>query len=198
MNIAREYEVERVASKDTSRTYLCHCYLDVEKQRLVATDGHAMAVVPVSGLTESPGDCPKDESGFVSVDALKAARKGTSKRQDHVVMSANGKHVLQNGTTMPRPVVINGMSFPPYEQVLPEYRKGSPDTITIGFSPELLVQLMKAIGQEKMVALTFPVPSRVDQGSRRIDADIGHQEVLDPFVVEGKDGAVGVLMPCRI
>jgi hypothetical protein len=90
------------------------------------------------------------------------------------------------------------MSFPPYEQVLPEYRKGSPDTITIGFSPELLVQLMKAIGQEKMVALTFPVPSRVDQGSRRIDADIGHQEVLDPFVVEGKDGAVGVLMPCRI
>lgn len=46
MNIAREYEVERVVSKDTSRTYLCHCYLDVEKQRLVATDGHAMAVEP--------------------------------------------------------------------------------------------------------------------------------------------------------
>jgi hypothetical protein len=198
MNISRDYEIERVVSKDTSRTHLCHCYLDVEKQRLVACDGHAIAVVPVSGLTESPGDCPNDESGFVSVDALKAARKGTSKRQDHVVMSANGKHVLQNGTTMPRPVVINGMSFPPYEQVLPKERKTDENMVTFAFNAELLVQLCKAIGADPCnVSLTIPNPSR-DPDAMYFDSQLHHVAMLDPIVVEGKDGAVGVLMPCRV
>jgi hypothetical protein len=195
MRLSREYEVDRVVSKDETRPHLCNCFLDVEKQKLVACDGHAMAVVPIVGVGESPGEHPNDTTGLVSPASIRAARKLGSKH-DPIALSANLKHTLTDGTTMPRPTG-NGISFPPYEQVLPGYRKTDENMVTFAFNAELLVQLCKAIGADpKNVTVTIPNPGR-DPAAKMFDSQLRHVAVLDPLVVEGKDGAVGVLMPCR-
>jgi hypothetical protein len=193
MKINERYQIDKAVSDDHTRPALMQCHLDREKARLVACDGKIMAVVPVTDLDGSPGDCPKDSSGPVSVDALKAARR--LKSPYGLVLGASGKHSLANGATMPRPNDLP--SYPPYEQVLPGHRMGSPDTITICINAELLLDLAKAIGNTvksgTFASLTFPIPSREES----VNPETGHKDMLDPIAVKGFDGAIGVIMPCR-
>jgi len=197
MRLNRRFSPWKVASKDITRQHLTHCYLDVEKQKLVATNGNAMAVVPVDELSQSPGPCPNDESGFVSVAALEQAKKLTPKSLDGVILSANGQHVFLGGATMPR-AKAEPLEFPPWERVVPSYRRGSAGTVTIGVDPTMLATLAKAIGEERAVSLTFPSPSSCPNCDHYSE-QLGHVEMLDPIRVEGSSGeAFGLLMPVRL
>lgn len=197
MRLNRDYEIERAASKDETRPHLAHCYLDVEKQRLVATDGHMLAMVPVTDLDMSPGPCPKDESGAVHPDVIKQARKMTPKALGDAVVSANGQHVFVGGASMPRPEK-GSLSFPPYEQVIPAYRDGNEGTVTIGLDAKLLLELTKAIGKKAVINLTFPLPEvTCDETAAEYRARLAAYNMLDPYVIEGAGEALGVLMPAR-
>jgi hypothetical protein len=197
MRMRREYEIERVTSKEENRA-IANCYLDVEKQKLVATDDHCMAVVPVTDLDQSPGPCPQDESGFVHPDVIRQARKLTSKAfGGDVIVSANSMHTFIGGATIPRPVAE--LAYPAYEQVIPSYRDGHEGTMTIGLDAKLLLELAKAIGKGKdVIYLTFPVPELdEEETAEHYRARLAEHNQQGAYVVEGVGGALGILMPVR-
>ena len=181
MKMDKSHKIENCISPDTTREHLCKAYLDTEKKRLVATDGHMMAVVPV--IVEEG-----DVSGFVTADAIKTARK--VKVNPEVSIHCNGALAIDNGPTFARPT--DGQ-FPPYEQVMPEYRQGDAGTITIGLNAGYLHDLMQALGSPKSGIVSLTIPVKVGEDGK-LDAG------LEPIVVgtSNAGGAVGVLMPARV
>ena len=178
MRLSKTSKIELIASCDEGRPHLLHPYLDVDAKVLVATDGHRMVKHPV---TIDDGDV----SAFVSVDAIKAARKLATKVEDLEVGVGADMLRLINGMTMPTPKCK--MSFPPYDRVIPNYSRRK--TVTVGLDAKLLMGLCQALGGSAKdgttVQLTFPT---VDKG----------EAMLDPIVVEyGGSDAVAILMPSR-
>lgn len=173
MKFNRDCFVEKCISSDITRLHLASAHLDVEKKRLVATDGHCMAIVPIE--TDD-----HDVTGPVSADALKAARKAAKTNNGDAVIVANGAQVVPNGPTYARPDLM-GCKFPPYEQVIPEYRTGADGTYTITFNVDLLAKVADAIGTAKNGIITITCKG-----------------ALDPIVVQtSATEAIGVLMPAR-
>jgi hypothetical protein len=197
MKIDTKYETERLVSKDPTHLHLQNLHYDLQKQRLVVTNGHALAMVPV---TPDEGDA----SGWVSIDALKAARKAAGGRSEAEI-HANGSLAISDGVTFPRPNVET--AFPPYEQVVPDYRQGSPGTVTIGLNAALLLELAKALGAHKkksgpMIYLTIKLPKAIgpDIPKKPNTSSLMLDAMLDPVVISaGEDErAIGVIMPCRV
>ena len=178
MKLSKTSKVELLASTDETRPHLLHPYLDVEAQVLVATDGHRLIKHPVV-----IGD--GDESAFVSVAAIKAARK-LAPKSDDIEIGVGAKTLrLIDGTVLLTP--SNDMSFPPYDKVIPNYNGRT--TVTVGLDAKYLLEICQALGGSTKdgtsVRLTFPLP---DDG----------KDMLDPIVVEyGHSDAVGILMPSR-
>lgn len=172
MKIDPSYIIETCASKDETRPTYCHAYYDPSKARIVATDGHRLACVPVQ---VDPGDT----AGYVTADALKAARKVSKRTNGTAEITANGS-LYTGAATFPRPA--DEGRFPPVDSVIPDYRDGSKHTASITFNAELLAGICKAIGAgNRAVTITFRVDDR-----------------LQPIVVQaGDDNAIGVLMPMR-
>lgn len=171
MKIDMSYQIELCASKDDTRPSLRHAYYQPDKARIVATDGHRLAIVPV---TVDPGDT----AGYVTDDALKAARKVGRKVNGIAEIAANG--TLHTGAgAFPRPT--EG-TFPPVDAVIPEYRAGADRTASVTFNPELLTGIVKAIGAAKgPVTLTF-------------DPEDPYAAIV---VTAADNGTIGVLMPMR-
>lgn len=174
MNFPKNAKIEKVASTDISRPSLVNPYLDVERKALVATNGHAMVMVPV-GIDDG------DHAGPVSSEALQAARKAAGKSNDMASISVNGAQVIPGGPTFPRPPEVE---FPKYTAVIPEY----PDEcVRISFNPWLLMQVVEAMGVDKGLPIILTLASVDKSGT------------LDPIKVTRDDGgAYGVIMPCRI
>lgn len=176
MKFLDDYRLEKAVEKDGYREALAHAHLDVEAKRAVATNGHLLASVPVE-VTSA------DRTGPIPSAALKCARA------DHVKAR---KGLVQNGRTLwvrpPR------LQFPDWRKVVPSYRKGEKDHVTICINPKFLAALMEAIGEHgrgrtQVVTLTFPKP----------DAE---GKMLEPIVVErlgetDENSPLGVLMPAR-
>lgn len=133
-----EAAVEPKGKKSLNRTAIQNVYLDREdsQAKLVATDGKILAIVPV-GAKEG-------ESGCISPEALKAARKLGGE------IAVNEFLTVADGTQFPKP---DGGMFPKWRQVLPQ-PKGQ--TLTIGINPSLLMRLAEAIGAET-VQLTIDI-----------------------------------------
>lgn len=93
--------IELACSKDAMRYALNSVFLDKEANRLVASDGHIMAVVPADG-------CEGDTGGLVPIAAIKEARKASKTPQ-----------VILNGDAR----LADGRSFPRGEGDFPDYRK---------------------------------------------------------------------------
>lgn len=132
----------------------------MEPSVLVAMDGHCLVVVPVE-MEEG------QQSGSVRAEDLKAVRKATKKGEDVVV------------------AVADHGDFPPWREVLPEHRRGSPGTFTVALDVKLLAKLAEALDCERKngnVMLTFKV-----------------DDPLSPIVVDRgwDERAFGILMPCR-
>lgn len=200
MKIDTRYETERLVSKDATRPHLHNLHYDKGNQKLVATNGHAMAVVPVV-----PSD--DDVAGWVTPDAMRAARKAAGKMSSGEI-HANGALAVKDGPTFPRPGAL-GVGFPPYEAVIPGYRQGDAGTVTVGIDAALLLELAKTLGAHKttqgcaLVHLTIKLPDvtyRPDIIPVREETEhLVLGEMLDPMVVSvGNDPAVGIIMPVRI
>ena len=176
MNFPKGAKIEKAASRDISRATLLNPYLDTKNARLVATDGHCMAVVRVEVG-------PDDHDGPVTAEALAAARKSVPKGHDMAELNVNGSQAIPGGATFPRPANV---SFPPVDQIVPDY---GPDAIRISVSPALLMRACEAIGaaSDKPIILTFS--GKVDKNGER----------CEPIkVTTESDFGFAIVMPCRI
>ena len=182
MRLPKACQIELAASGDVARNF-CYPQLDVERKRIVATDGRILACVPVE---VEDGDT----SGRVSPEALKASRKASGPL-GVPTLACGERLITSDGTLFKRP---DNDSFPPVDQVIPEYRPGTAGTVSICLDPALLMALAKALGNGKNhgISLTINLPTGKERG-----ASAGYS--LEPVVVttESCPGGIGVLMPCR-
>lgn len=129
------YKPELCASNDETRPHICEVYLDAEKGKLCATNGHVLVRLPVE--TSQDPDKP-DVTGFVSRDALAVARKNGGQ------LECSSELKTANGQAFPRP--SKGEVFPPYQKVIPAPKETD---IKVGLNPQYLWDMARALGWEK-------------------------------------------------
>ena len=176
MKLQDKKPIEQCAGKNDVRHYLNHPYLDTENKRLIATDGHCLAVVPVE-LSEG------DTSGPVSADALKAARKtitGISRvpYRTEAEIVCNGGLEVTDGPTFPRPD-LDGSKYPDIERITPD-KEGR---ICFGVKAQYLADVAKAIANSKYGGVTLWIDPK---------------DPTAAILLEGENDAYGVVMPMRI
>lgn len=180
MLIDRKFKPELVASTDITRVNLVHPWLDKDSKTVSASNGFALVVVPVS-------EVDRDTGGAITVDALKAARKATSKAHSEAAIEANGALCTLDGTKYPRPVI----KAPPVSALLSAApRPNGEGTITLSFDAELLVKIAEAIGAGKATKIV------------QLTAYVGKDKDREPLTVTigGRCGyrePIGLLMPSR-
>src|SRR3990172_5585006 len=121
-------KIENGVAKKDMRYYLNDAWLDVEKKRIVSTNGHICAIVPIE-MDDG------DTTGPVSVEVLKQARKFKS---THI--KANGSYTLDNNATFERPGMDS--KYPDVDRVVPNKET---DTVEIVLDATLLLMLPDTI-----------------------------------------------------
>lgn len=166
-------EIELAAGTEQSRYTLQAVKLDVANKRMLATDGHILAIVPVE-VSET------DHDGLLTVDSIKQARKLHKSAKGISEMSVNGKFTVKTGAQSAEFDLTTGQ-FPNVDAVVRKCE--GPPTIT--FNVDLLLRLAKAVAEKKY------------DGTRVVSLWI--KGANDSIIVKGEIGneAVGVLMPCR-
>ncbi len=170
MKLQDKKPIEQCAGKSDVRDYLNNPYLDTENKRLIATNGHCVAVVPVE-LSEG------DTSGPVSAEALKAARKTLSQLREAEIVCNSGLEV-RTGPAFPRPNC--DLKLPDIDRITPD-KKGR---ICVGVRAQYLADVAKAIANQKY-------------GGVALWIDPENSETAS-ILLEGENGAYGVVMPMRI
>lgn len=168
-----ESQIELAASQEESRYTLKAVKLDVAGKRIMATDGHILAIVPVE---VSDGD----HDGLISVDAMKAARKlQRAAKGVPIQANVNGKFSI-SGAGQSAEFDLDTGTFPNVDAIIPKF--DGPPTITL--DAELLLRLAKAI-ETKGYSPAYSVALWI-------------KDANSPILVKGEqDGAIGVIMPCR-
>lgn len=178
-------KIENMVSDGTGRLVLSELRLERDSAamgRLIASDGKALAIVPVDLDAD-------DAAGPVSVDVMKHARKDVPKRfRDHtsaVRLNGNAKIMSKDGTIeMPRTAIDPPNSYPNLDTVIPKQ-----DTLpyTLAIDAEVLFRLADALRGEfdfgaHIVTLKFK---------------LNEKGVVDSAILatNGTD-ATGVIMPC--
>lgn len=173
------------------RPHLEHVWLDVEKKRLAATNGHLMVFIPCEVE-------PDDVSGFVPCEAIEYARahgKDGERAYDWVEMRC-GERVECQGASFNRS--IDG-KFPPVDSAAARQQPGDPGTVTLAIDSRYLRRLAAALGGEDEerggpahVRLVIKVPA--DPAA----------PMIEPIAVVCNDDAGGdygtstaTLMPCK-
>jgi DNA polymerase III sliding clamp (beta) subunit (PCNA family) len=161
-------------SEEESRYTLNGVLYDISKKRLVATDGHMLAIIP-----HEVEDA--DVGGVIPTDAFKEARKLAKKAKKRKTELA----ILQEQDTITFSVEgLQSATFDSVKGVFPEYEKIIPKKIppfTVALNAELLYKLAMALTEESMIVhLHIAGP---DQAI-----------VVRPSAA--KD-SIGLLMPCR-
>lgn len=200
MKIPRVCRIEGVVGEDFARLGIANAELEVDRRRLVATNGKVIALVEVH---VDDGDV----SGPVSLEALKAARANIRPRSAYphilcgaTILKTHGPPQSGMPLDLPRPTTV----FPPYNAVVPECNPGDPGTITVGLDAQLLLDLARALGAEDRhsgrpaVFLTFPIPERVRTSvelkptkARYRDVECGIKVTTEVI------GRVGAIMPYK-
>lgn len=147
MKFPTECKIESATSTDKHRWTMNDPFLDCtpEQPIMVATDGYIMAVVPV--------EATKEEQGFLTATALKAARK-LARKSDTAELTCNGSFTLTDGSTLPRPTEHSEGKGPfiQYQNVLNSVvRPDRPSIVRIGLNAALLMRLAEALGTEELV-----------------------------------------------
>lgn len=201
------FKPELCASDDPTRSTLENVELvreshgGKETHWLVATDGHSLVKVPVSGAEG-------DALGPISPDALDAARKIAKKAKSGVgeIRCGLDTLTLADGSILPRPKRPDGFSFPDYQRVIPppadlrhldkalfEASKENPGpyVLKLGLDAELLLQAVKAQGRKGVVEILVTIqPPMVEEKDTC--------EVAGPLVLRAPDGVLAVVMPGRV
>jgi len=173
------------ASTDESRIHLVNLMLDVEKKRLLATNGHILVSVPVA-----PG--PGDKSGLLSVACVKWAHgRAEHDGSDEAFIDCTSKSVAVVGdVTFKRPSELdkNVGKFPPAYEIFPKFEKGEKLHV-FALDANYLIKLANALGKGE--------PGEDHSATVRLTVR-AKDEMLDVIQVEvqdGVDGAIGLLMP---
>jgi hypothetical protein len=145
VRIQKHYRPELVVSKGKEPDpILTDPYLDAKESKLVATNRHAMVVLPV--------ETDKGErSRYLACSLLEAARK---LGEDAVPAEIKDEEIVEYGVLWP---TQQARSFPPWSTLVPTFRRGDPGTTTIHLNPKLLRAVAAAMDCETGVALTFKV-----------------------------------------
>lgn len=142
MKIPTSALIEKACYGDASRPVLNAVYLKTASAPhpayLLATNGRIAAYLPV--VTDEA-----DKAGYVTAEALKAARKG-AKGAETASFSANGVCKMADGQEFARPDLGN---YPNMESIKPKDEV----RFTVSLDPELLLQLAEAIGAARGVIL---------------------------------------------
>ena len=141
MRFNKTLKIENALSKDPTRPQLMAAWYDVENKTLTATDGHRLTRIAV---TVDEGD----HTGWITADAIKAARKAVPKRVDDAQILANGALVVPKGPTFARP--SDEVKPPPFDQVIPDPYSETETTRKrsefFGINPDYLADAMAAMG----------------------------------------------------
>lgn len=146
-----------------------------DKGRLIATNGVALAVVPV--VLDSA-----DIGGTIDVRALPVAARGSKKRPGHIRMNSNGSTTTDPHTDVecdwPKPKTTD---FPKWRAVVPT----STPTHAVGINPALLWDVVQAIGATDFVVLELR-----EKGEplvvRPVSDDYERFGVLAPVHIDGQ------------
>jgi hypothetical protein len=163
-------KIEAVCSKKDHRAFLNHVHLDRNdygQSRLVATDGHILAVKPVQ---VDDGDT----SGAIPAEALKRTRE-LCKNVDVSFMQVNGACKTIDKAEFPRP-----------ECTMPNYRKVAKSFKYAGRSIILDAKQLKQLAD----ALN-------DDGSARIEIMLNVDESGPNLVKPYRGNGYGLVMPIR-
>jgi hypothetical protein len=156
MKLPKNILIEKACSGDASRPVLNSVYLErMEdgRSRLLATNGRIAAIVPV--LCEEG-----DASGYITADALKAARKAAGKLET-ASFTANGVCKMPDGQEFARPDLGK---YPNVNQVIPK----NETAFTVRLDPELLYRLAESIGASRGVSLEIIVDTAMPNANHAI------------------------------
>ena len=192
MKLHKKCKIESAASKDKSRACLMEPYIEIREggfARIAATDGKILAVLPV--------ECEDGEvSGYVSAEALKAARKG---KLPEAEIHCNGALQVQGGATFPR-MDSETFKFPKIDAVIvpPNEEIHGCQRVRLVINTALLSRLAEALGSDAVVlelqaeeSTRGPLGLVVNRPIRVEPTSEGHGDHL-PCA-----GAFGVIMPMR-
>ena len=175
----RNTKIESAVDPKGMREQLSEPYLDVENKRLVATDGKILTAIKVEVE-------PDDVSGYISKDALEAARKIARKdREDTIEIRANGSLELKNGDKLNRPDLG---TFPDIDNILNMLETDPAKTIRLGINAKLLLDLAKSLANATQVVILDFVIDDNNAVTSAINVSVAKQ---------GSDDKA-VIMPVRI
>lgn len=148
MKFDPKYMPETCASKDLTCEHLTNVHYDKESGRLVATNGHAIVSVPCEPESF-------DFGGPIQPEALRESRQRKDRKTNKASIRA-GKKLLDTGKDgalhrRKQPYV----SFPPYKEVFPKFKRGDKGTVSVTINPSLLCEVRRAMGQDARTLLTL-------------------------------------------
>ena len=170
-------KIEQAASTEESRCTLKAVKLDVENKRMMATDGHILAIVPVEVDAT-------DHSGLLSVDSMKQIRAMQRRSKSIPVnIAVNGKATATGKSETSEFELVTGQ-FPNVDAVIPTGEKYE-GPATVCFNVDLLVRLAKALG--------------ADEAHQGTIVQLWIKDASSPVLVKTSENpeAIGVLMPYR-
>jgi DNA polymerase III sliding clamp (beta) subunit (PCNA family) len=167
MQIEKKYKIEKCASTDESRPSLQNIY--ISRRHAMSTNGRILAIVPVQVQED-------DETGWLSPDALKHARRVSAKGLENIKIVLNGAQVLPDGTIMNRP---KGENPPHIFRLLKQAHSNR--EYRIGINAHYLIDLADALGNEELI----------------LEIGEAHSAILVK-PLHSAPGTVGLLMPIHI
>ena len=179
MKINKTYKLEKVVSKEPSRAALQQVLVDEKDKVAVATNGRAIAIVPV----ELNGDRFKNGVRLLPTEAITKARK-IAKRfpASFIGLCREGRVLLDDETEIP----TVDHAYPNWRNILPK-DANLDGGFSVALDAKLLHDLAEAINDGK------------DKAQRVVT--IHFQNVapeLSAIKVTTRGGeAYGVIMPCR-
>lgn len=175
----RNTKIESALDSKDMREHLSEPYLDVENERLVATNGKILTSIKVEVE-------PEDVSGYISKDALESARKIARKdKEDTIEIRANGSLELKNGDKLNRPDLG---TFPDIDYILDMVETDPAKTIRLGINAKLLLNLAKSLANATQVVILDFVIDDNNAVTSAINVSVAKQ---------GSDDKA-VIMPVRI
>lgn len=171
-------KIEAAAATEASRYTLQAVKLDVQQKRLMATDGHILAVIPAEVSAD-------DHSGLISLETFKNIRGMEKRCKLAVEVKLNGKVTAESPTGERLEHEYATGTFPNVDMVIPKFDGPA----TISFDVKLLLRLAEALKSEPM--------GKHEPGF----VSLWIKDVNSPILVKSTKsedkGAIGVLMPCR-
>lgn len=176
--------LDNAATKDATRSYLQCCH--IEKDKIVATDGHIMAIInhydsAFSHLDDKALHVHRDQLPF-----LKLILKG-AKNQGAIPSVINNTQIILEG----RVITTEGVNFPNYKNFIPNY---GDDVLRVGLSSELLLKLVKALSDTSSTGCELRFKKNYLENGDVVEID----KSTPIEVISNHNGNIGVLMPMRI